>query len=360
MSKKLSLILVVVLLAAAVLFVGCKKEEEAAATGAEKEETETKSEEEAKKEAEAAKEEISIGISKIVQHPALDACEQGIQDELAELGWENVSYDLQNAQGDANTAAQIANKFKTEGVDVAVGIATPTSQALVKAIDDIPVVFSAVTDPVSAGLVESLEGGGENVTGYSDMTPVKEQIELLTEIMEVNTLGHVYASGETNAVVLADMAREACEELGIDFVESTVANSAEVKQAAQSIADRVDAFYVSTDNTVVSALSSLCDVSLKSGKPVLSADPSSAKEYDVFTALGFDYYRHGRATGRLVDRVLNGEDPGTIPTQFMSDPSDVDQLLINLDVADQLGITIPEDIMARANMVIKDGELEEK
>jgi len=353
--------LVVFFLAVAVLIVGCKKEEEAAATGAEKEETETKTEEEAQKESKTAKDaQISIGISKIVQHPALDACEQGIQDELAELGWENISYDLQNAQGDANTAAQIANKFKSEGVDVAVGIATPTSQALVKAINDIPVVFSAVTDPVSAGLVESLEKGGENVTGYSDMTPVKEQIELLTEIIEVNTLGHVYASGETNAVILADMAREACEELGIEFVESTVANSAEVKQAAQSIADRVDAFYVSTDNTVVSALSSLCDVSLKSGKPIMSADPSSAKEYDVMSALGFDYYRHGRATGRLVDRVLNGEDPGSIPTQFMSDPSDVDQLLINLDVADQLGITIPEEIMKRANMVIKDGTLEEK
>ena len=328
--------------------------------GGQQEAAEEEAQPEAEAEAVEEQQQIKIGISKIVQHPALDACEQGIQDELTELGWDNISYDLQNAQGDSNTAAQIANKFKSEGVDVAVGIATPTSQALVKAINDIPVVFSAVTDPVSAGLVESLEGGGENVTGYSDMTPVKEQIQLLTEIMEVGTLGHVYASGETNAVVLADMAREACNELGIEFVESTVANSAEVKQAAQSIADRVDAFYVSTDNTVVSALSSLCDVSLKSGKPVMSADPSSAQEYDVMAALGFDYYKHGRATGRLIDRILNGEDPGSIPTQFMSDPSDVDQLLINLDVADELGIKIPKAVMQRANLVIRDGELEKR
>ncbi len=301
-----------------------------------------------------------IGISKIVQHPALDAAEQGIQDELAAQGWTNLKYDLQNAQGDSNTAAQIANKFKNEKVAVAVGIATPTAQALVKSIKDIPVVFSAVTDPVVAGLVTSLDGGGENVTGYSDMTPVMAQIKLLTELVDVQTLGHVYASGEANAVILAEMAKEACDELGIGFVESTVANSAEVKQAAQSIAGRVDAFYVSTDNTVVSALGSMCDVSLDTGKPVFSADPSSAQEYDVFAALGFDYYKHGRATGRLVARILDGEDPGSIPTQFMSDPSDVDQLLINLDVAEQLDITIPDDIMERANLVIQDGELQKK
>lgn len=350
--RNLFVMFLVLLIGLSVLFVGCKKEEKA------KEET-AATEAEEEKTVEAA-EEITIGIAKFVQHPALDGVEQGIQDELEALGWDNITYDLQNANADANTAAQIATKFKSEDVDLAVGIATPTAQALVKAIDDIPVIFSAVTDPVSAGLVESLDKGGENVTGYSDMTPVEEQIRLLSQIIDLKTLGHVYASGETNAVVLANMAKDACENLGISFVESTVANSAEVKQATQSIAGRVDGFYVSTDNTVVSALSSLCDVALDSGVPVMSADPSSAREFDVLAALGFDYYKHGRATGRLIDKVLNGTPTSEIPTQFMSDPSDVDQLLLNLDVAEQLGISIPQEVRDRANIIIENGELTER
>ena len=301
--------------------------------------------------AEKTDEKVVIGISKFVQHPALDAVEKGIQDELAELGYTDIMYDLQNANADVNTAAQIASKFRSEGVTLAVGIATPTAQALVKTITDSPVIFSAVTDPVSAGLVPSLDAGHTNVTGYSDMTPVREQIELLLEIVEIDTLGHVYTSGETNAVVLADKAREACEELGIEFVEATITNSAEVKQAAQSIVDRVDAFYVSNDNTVVSALTSLCDVTMKAKKPIMSADPSSAQEFEVLAALGFDYYKHGRASGRLVHRVLSGEDPASIPVQFMSDPKDVDQLLINLDVAREIGVEIPREIIERANII---------
>lgn len=254
----------------------------------------------------APEEGIRIGISKIVAHPALDSVEQGIQDELLELGYEDVTYDLQSANGDLTTAAQIAAKFKADRVDVAVGIATPTSQALVSAIDEIPVVFSAVTDPVAAELVPSLAGGGGNVTGYSDLTPVREQIELLARLADVETIGHVYSSGEANAVVLAEMAQEAAEELGIEFVTSTVANSAEVRQAAQSIVDRVDVFYMSTDNTVVSALSTLTDVAMGAGVPVVTADPSSAETQDVVAAYGFDYYTMGRATGALVARILEG------------------------------------------------------
>lgn len=351
-KRTLLIILLTVLLSAgliATVSAGGKQEE-----AAPEESTETAgAEEEAPQEEKTEEaEEIVIGISKFVQHPALDAVEQGIMDELAELGRDNISYDLQNANADANTSAQIATKFKSGGVDLAVGIATPTAQALVKSIKDIPVIYSAVTDPVSAGLVESYNEGGENVTGYSDMTPVRAQLELMLEIADVGTLGHVYTSGETNAVVLANKAKEVCADLGIDFVEATVANSAEVKQAAQSIVDRVDAYYISTDNTVVSALNSLADVALKNDKLTISADPSSAQEFDILAALGFDYYKHGRATGRLIDKVLSGTPTESIPTQYMSDPKDVDQLLINLDVAEQIGVEIPEEIVSRANMVI--------
>ncbi len=294
-----------------------------------------------------------IGISKIVSHPALDAVEQGIQDELAELGYD-FRYDLQNANGEMTSAASIANKFRSDRVRIAIGIATPTSQALVNSIEDFPVIYSAVTDPVDAGLVDSFDRGRGNVTGVSDLTPVREQIEFLMSLKDIQSLGHVYSSGEANAVRLARLAREAAEDLGVRFVEATVTNSAEVRSAAQSIAGQVDGFYVSTDNTVVSALSALVDVANGAGIPVMSADPSSAEEIGVIAAWGFDYYNMGRATGRLVARVLEGEKPEDIPTVFMTDPQDID-LLINKDVAASLGLRFSEDIIAMAGSIVENG-----
>lgn len=291
---------------------------------------------------------IIIGISKIVAHPALDSVEQGIQDELADQGFTDIIYDLQNANGEVTTAASIAAKFKSSGVTVAVGIATPTAQALVNSLKDIPVVYSAVTDPVAAGLVSSFDKGEKGVAGVSDLTPVKEQIMMLQRITGLKSLGHIYSSGEANAVLLAEMAKKACAELGIEFVESTITNSSEVKQAAQAIINKVDGIYVSTDNTVVSALASITDVAMKAGVPIMSADPSSTEGSDVLVAWGFDYYKVGRATGRVVADILNGKSTEDMPTVFMTDPSDIN-LVINVEVAEKLGITIPADLLEIAN-----------
>jgi putative ABC transport system substrate-binding protein len=301
---------------------------------------------------------VLIGVSKIVSHPALDAVVKGMQDELA-ASKITAEYDLQNANGDINTAASIANKFQSEKVSLAVGVATPTSQSLVNTLKGIPVVFTAVTDPVKAGLVKSLKKGDKNVTGVSDMTPVKQQIELLLKIKKVKRLGHIYTSSEENAVVLAGIVKQACKELGIEFVETSVSKSAEVKQAVQAIIGRVDALYISTDNTVVSAMSAVADVALKARVPIVSADPSSAENYPILAAWGFDYYKMGRTTGKLVAEILNGKKPEQIPIQFMTKTSDVD-LLINLDVAKKLGLTIPKDIVKNANKVIEHGKLNKK
>ena len=298
---------------------------------------------------------ILIGISKIVAHPALDAIERGIQEEVSRQ-YPDARFDLQNANGEMSTASSIAQKFKAENVTLAVGIATPTAQALVNTLKDRPVIYSAVTDPVDAGLVRSTEKGEPHVTGISDMTPVRAQIELLNQIKPIQTLGHVYTSSEANAVSLANIARSVCKSMGIKFVETTVSNSAEVKQAVQTIAGRVDGIYISNDNTVVSALAAVASVANKHHIPVMSADPSSAETTPVLAAWGFDYYKMGKATGRLVVRVLKGEKPETIPTIFMTDASDVD-LLINLDVAADLGLTFPEDVIDTANTIIEDGKL---
>lgn len=318
--KKIGLIAFIFFIAVSALFIsGCKKQEK-----------------------------TIVGISKIVAHPALDSVEQGIQDELADQGFTDIIYDLQNANGEVTTASSIAAKFKSSGVAVAVGIATPTAQALVNSLKDIPVVYSAVTDPVAAGLVSSSDKGEKGVAGVSDLTPVKEQIMMLQRITGLKSLGHIYSSGEANAVLLAEMAKKACAELGIEFVESTITNSSEVKQAAQAIINKVDGIYVSTDNTVVSALASITDVAMKAGVPIMSADPSSAEGSDVLIAWGFDYYKVGRATGRVVADILNGKSTEDMPTVFMTDPSDIN-LIINMEVAEKLGITIPADLLEIAN-----------
>ena len=294
---------------------------------------------------------LTIGITKIVAHPALDALEQGAMEVILE-SYPDAVFDNQNANGDMATASTIAQKFKTDRADLAIGIATPTAMALANAISEVPVIFCAVTDPVDAGLVPSLEQSAGNITGISDMTPVKDQISLLAELTDISAIGHVYSSGEANAVRLAELAEEACGELGIEFVGTTVTTSAEVKQAAQSIAGRVDAFYVSTDNTVVSALASMGDVAASRGIPILSADPTSADENGVFLAWGFDYYKMGLATGRLVVEVLDGADPASIPTRFMTSVDDI-ELFINLEIAAELGIDVPADLVSKAATVVR-------
>lgn len=301
---------------------------------------------------------VLIGISKIVAHPALDAVEKGIQDELA-ASKIAAEYDLQNANGDIGTASSISNKFKSENVTLAVGIATPTSQSLVNTLKGIPVVFAAVTDPVKAGLVTSLKKGEKTVTGVSDMTPVKQQIQLLLKIKKIKRLGHIYTSSEENAVVLAGVVKQICKELGIEYVETTVSKSSEVKEATQAIIRRVDALYISTDNTVVSAMSAVADVAMKNKVPIMSADPSSAESHPILAAWGFDYYKMGRVTGKMIVEILKGKKPEQMPTRFMTKTSDID-LLINLDVAKKLGLTISQDIVKSANKVVENGKLTKK
>lgn len=297
----------------------------------------------------------TIGISKIVAHPALDDIEEGIIERLGELGYTDLEFDRQNANGEITTAASIANKFRADNVRLAVGIATPTAQALVNAITDTPIVFSAVTDPVGAGIVTSLEPGNGNVTGVSDLTPVREQIEFLVEMAGIERLGHIYTSSEANAVTLANMAREAAADLGIEFVEATVTNSSEVRPATQALVGRVDGLYVSNDNTVVSALSSLVEVANNAGVPVMSADPTSAEDIEVLAAWGYDYRKMGRFTGEMIAEILEGADPNEMPVRFMTEPSDF-ALVLNLDVADQLGLTIPDRFVDQASTIIENGE----
>jgi len=300
----------------------------------------------------------TVGIAKFVAHPALDAVEQGIIDEI-KAAKPDIEFDQQNSNADMATAAQIAQRFKERKVAVAVGIATPTAQALANQIKDRPVVYSVVTDPVSAGLVESMDKGGANVTGTSDLTPVRTQLDLLLSMAPVKRLGHLYASGEANSVALAAIVKQYCQEKGIDYVEATVTNSSEVKSALLSIADRIDGLYLGNDNTVFSALSAVSEVTLAKKIPLMSADPSSAETIPVLAALGYDYYQMGRATGKIVVRILNGEKTKDIPGFLPTDPEALVRVL-NQDVAAQIGVKLDPALVARAKVLIADGKVTKK
>lgn len=299
-----------------------------------------------------------IGIAKIVQHPALDDIEQAIMDEINENGYD-VEYDLQNANGDVNTAAQIANQFKVKKVDVAVGIATPVAVALANTLKETPVVFGTVTDPVGAGLVDTVEHGKNNVTGMSDQIPTVEHIKLFAKLANLKTLGYIYCSSEANSVSSLELVKKGCQEAGLDLVTQSVTQSSEVKQAVETIINRVDGIYLTTDNTVFSAIATLVNVAQKAKKPLFSGDVTAAKDGGIFMASGFNYYKAGRATGEIVVQILKGAKPADIPVRFMTEPSDSD-LLIDLDNAKLCGISLPEDLIASANMIFENGQLIQK
>ena len=293
---------------------------------------------------------IRIGVSKIVAHPALDAIEQGMVDVLAEKGY-SIKYDSQNANGDISTATSIAHKFKADKVDLVVGIGTPTAQALANVFDTTPVIFGGITDPVAAGLVPTYEPNSGNVGGASDKNPVFEQIRVFSQITGAKSIGIIFTSGEANGVQLKDLVVESCEKLGLKAVATGISNSSEVKQAALAIIPRVDGIYVGTDNTVVSAITSISEVCKNNNKPFFTADPTSAEGLDYFMVWGFNYYQHGRKTGEAVDQVLSGKKTaGEVGTLFSTDESEF-ELYFNLDVAKRLGIVIDKKYLDSAKVL---------
>jgi putative ABC transport system substrate-binding protein len=350
--KKMFLISLTILLVG-ILFISCgKKQSDEVQTPA----ATTQTTASAAKAPEAQATVPLIGVSKIITHDALDSVEQGIQDHLASKNVQ-VRYDWQNANGDPSTANSIAQKFKADKVSLAVGIGTPVAVALANTFADIPVIFTAITDPLDANLVPSYTTPYDaNTAGVSDMNPVDAQIKLLVELTGAKTVGNVYASGEANGVLLMEEAKAACAELGVEFVTAAVANTSEVMQALQAIIGRVDAVYIATDNTVISALPSIADVAAKASVPLMSADPSGVEKLDFLVAWGFNYYKIGLATGRVIEEILvNNKKPGEIGTIFLTEPTDF-ELWFNLDVAKKLGITISDELLAEAAVIIEGGK----
>lgn len=295
---------------------------------------------------------VTIGISQFVQHPALDAAAEGFKQAFIDAGYvegETVTFDVKNANAEVATATTIAQTFASDGVDLALAIATPSAQAAAQNLTDVPVLFTAVTDAVAADLVASNEKPGGNVTGTSDLSPVAEQIDLITEIKpDTKKIGMVYGSGEVNSQVQVELAREAAKKHGIEVVEATVTNASELMQATESLGD-VDAIYTPSDNLVASGIGAIVGVAEDKGILVVGSD-STHVEGGAAATVGIDYTKLGMQTGELAIRILkDGADPATMPVETSKDL----ELTINPDAAKRFGVELPAALVERAGNVVK-------
>ncbi len=295
---------------------------------------------------------VSVAVTAIVEHPALDATRDGVRDALIDAGYvpgDTLDFVYETAQGNQATAVQIARRFVGESPDVIVPISTPSAQAVVSATETIPVVFTAVTDPLTAQLVSNLEEPGGNVTGLSDLSPIEDHVALIAEIVPgAEVIGVTYNPGEANAVTLVELLKQYAPAQGLSVVEATAPRSADVLGAAQSLVGRADVIYVPTDNTIVSALEAVIGVGADNDIPVFSGDTASV-ERGTLASVGFDYYQVGRQTGEIVLRVLGGEDPGSIPVGTAAGTD----LVVNLSAAGAMDVTVPDSVLDRASKVIE-------
>ncbi|MEJ8574547.1 ABC transporter substrate-binding protein [Microbaculum marinum] len=300
----------------------------------------------------AMAEDVTVAVTAIVEHPALDAARDGIRDGLSDAGYkvgENLTFVYETAQGNPATAAQIARKFVGDNPTIIVPISTPSAQAVVAATKDIPVVFTAVTDPVGAELVSDAAMPGGNVTGVSDLSPLADHLALIKEVTpDAKTIGVIYNSGEPNSVSLIEKLKELAGPAGFELKEAVATKTADVQQAARSLVGEVDVIYIPTDNTVVSALEAAVKVAEENSIPLFAGDTDSVPR-GAIAAIGFNYYDIGLQTADIVVKVLKGEKPGSIPVKQAMGTN----LVVNPAAAKKMGVTIPEAVIGRANTVVQ-------
>ena len=297
-----------------------------------------------------ADEPFYIGIIQQMDHVALNAARDGFVKALEDNGYvdgQNIKLNLQNGQGEMSNLATIADLFVGDKADLVLAIATnaATTMATKTVNNPIPVLGTAITDYVSAGLVESNEKPGYNVSGTSDMNPVDAQIKLIKELFpECQTVGVLYTSGEMNSVLQAKMAKEAIEALGMKYVEVTVANTNDVQQATQQIVGMCDAIYIPTDNVFASSMPGVLNVTQNSKTPVITGESGMAMSGGLCT-LGISYYDLGYETGLMAVKVLEGADISQMPVQFATTGF---EYCFNKTVADLIGFEIPEQYLPYA------------
>jgi putative ABC transport system substrate-binding protein len=303
--------------------------------------------------AQAADKVFRIGISQIVEHPALDATRKGFVDDLKDNGYvegKKVIIEYKNAQNNRAISGQIARKFVGDKMDLIMTISTPSSQDAAAVTKEIPILFSAVTDPVAAGLVKSLEKPGKNLSGTMDKSPIAKQFDLILEIVpKAKKLGTIYNAGEVNSVASVKDIKTEAGKRGMQVIEATAANSAAVKMAAESLVGKVDAIHIPTDNTVVLAFESVVKVCRDNKIPLFAADIDSVKR-GAIAALAVDYYKLGRQTGAMARKIFEGKvKVSELPVEFQKDL----QLHINPKQAALMGVKLSDKIVKRAAKIVK-------
>lgn len=299
---------------------------------------------------------VRIGVTKIVSHAALDADEKGFEAGLASAGFKegvNVTYDRQNAQGDMGRAQAIAQRFVDQKLDLIHSIATPTTQAVAKLAKTIPVVFSSITDPVSAGIVPRNSAPGKktgtNLTGVSDQWPVALQMQSYAKLVPTaKRWGTIYNPGESNSVLHIRGMREAAKKQGLSLVEATVATTGEVARAAASLVGKVDAIVITSDNTAVADFEAIVKVCNEKKIPLFAGDVDSVARGAV-AAYGLDYYLVGYSAGKKAALILKGVKPGDVPWG----PVEKFSLVVNEKAAAMQGVTLSPDILGKADKLIR-------
>jgi putative tryptophan/tyrosine transport system substrate-binding protein len=294
------------------------------------------------------KDTVKIGVTQIVEHPSLDAAFEGFKNALEEQGIE-AEYDVQIAQGDQNNNQTIANNFVGDGVDLIFANSTPSALSALNATTEIPIVFTSVTDAVGSGLVESMENPGGNVTGTTDTHPdaIPNVVKFVQDYFPSSTVGMIYNAGEQNSVAQVELVKKALEGTDLKLEEATVSTSSEVKQAAESLIGKADVFYIITDNTVVSALESVIQVSNDNDIPLFVGELDSVKR-GGFAAYGFDYFDIGYEAGEMAAKILKeGKKPSELPVQY---PQKL-KLQLNKKAAEEMGIQWQESWNAQAEII---------
>lgn len=291
-----------------------------------------------------------VGISQIVQHPALDASREGFLEGLKEKGFEegkNLEVDYQNAQGDIATTQTIAQGFVSDKKDLIFAVATPSAQSAYNATKDIPIVFTSVTDAVNAGIVKDEKSTGTNVTGTSDSVSIKDQLQILTKVLpNAKTIGVIYSTSEANSAVQVKQLKEEAGKLGLSVKEAGVSNSNDIDQSVTSLLGSIDVLYTPTDNTIATAYDLIAKRSLEHKIPVFGAETSVVEKGGLITA-GIDYKQLGKDAGYKAAEILNGKKASEIEVGHQTDL----QTTINTDTVKKLGITIPADIEKNAKKV---------
>ena len=286
----------------------------------------------------------TVGIVQQLEHPALDAATLGFQEKLTELLDGNVTFDYQNAQGEQTNCTTIATKFVSDGVDLIMANATTALQSAAAATADIPIVGTSVTDYVTAGVVDSNEAPGRNVTGASDLAPIDEQIAMLTELVpDAQKVGIVYCSAEPNSLYQSKLAQAELDKAGIAWAEYTAADSNEVQSVVTKAVGECDVLYVPTDNTMANNTEIIKNVAVPAGVPVIAGEEGICSGCGVAT-LSISYYDLGVKAAEMAYEILvNGANPAEMPIEYVSEGITEKY---NAEIAAELNVVIPEGMVA--------------